>query len=72
MHYSLQFFSWTPHEGVHQVGSIIEVNALNPKLAATALLGVRLDDAGAARRLAVRVWNDSDDSKADCTCYYYH
>lgn len=72
MHYSLQFFTWTPKEGVHQVGAIVEMNALNPKLAATSLLGVRLDDNGAARKLAVRVWSDGDESKADCACYYYH
>ena len=54
------------------VGSRIEIEAVNPKLAAVSLLGIRLDDTGAAKKLAVRVWNASDDSKADCACFYYH
>jgi hypothetical protein len=41
MHYSVQFFTWTPKQGVHQVGSTIEIDAVNPKLAAVSLLGLR-------------------------------
>jgi hypothetical protein len=72
MHYSVQFFTWTPKQGVHQVGSMIEIDAVNPKLAAVSLLGLRLDETGAAKKLAVRVWTTPDDSKADCACFYYH
>jgi len=72
MHYSVQFFTWTPKQGVHQVGSTIEIDAVNAKLAAVSLLGLRLDETGAAKKLAVRVWNAPDDSKADCECFYYH
>lgn len=72
MHYNLQFFTWTPQDGVHQVGKTVEINALSPKVAATSLLGIRLEETGAARKLAVRVWSDSDDAKAECACFYYH
>jgi hypothetical protein len=72
MHYSVQFFTWTPKQGVHQVGSTVEVDAVNPKLAAVSLLGLRLDETGAAKKLAARVWNAPDDCKADCECFYYH
>ena len=71
MHYSVQFFSWTPKQGVHQVGSTVEVDAINPKLAATSLLGLRLEEKGAAKKLAVRVWSAPDDYKADSQCFYY-
>ncbi|HTO33631.1 MAG TPA: hypothetical protein VL202_21035 [Pararhizobium sp.] len=72
MHYSVQFFTWTPKQGVHQVGAMVEVDAINPKLAATSLLGLRLMEEGTAKKLAVRVWSAPDDSKADCQCFYYH
>lgn len=72
MHYSVQFFTWTPKLGVHQVGSVVEIDAVNPKLAATSLLGLRLDETGTAKKLAVRVWSASDEIKADCACFYYH
>ncbi|WP_438748469.1 hypothetical protein [Pararhizobium sp. O133] len=72
MHYSVQFFTWTPKLGVHQVGTIVEIDAVNPKLAATSLLGLRLDETGTAKKLAVRVWSAPDDSQADCACFYYH
>jgi hypothetical protein len=72
MHYSVQFFTWTPKQGVHQVGSTVEIDAVNPKLAAISLLGLRLDETGTAKKLAVRVWNAPDDNKADCECFYYH
>ncbi|WEZ84311.1 hypothetical protein P6U16_06595 [Rhizobium sp. 32-5/1] len=72
MHYSVQIFTWSPKLGVHQVGSAIEIDALNPKFAAVTLLGMRLDETGSSRNLAVRVWNAEDAEKADCSCYYYH
>jgi hypothetical protein len=53
MHYSVQFFTWTPKQGVHQVGSTIEIDAVNPKLAAVSLLGLRLEETGAAKKLAL-------------------
>lgn len=37
-HYSVQIFTWTARNGVQQVGSAIEVDALNPKAAAVSLL----------------------------------
>ena len=72
MHYSVQFFTWTAKEGVHQVGPVIEIDAVNPKLAAVSLLGLRLDETGAAKKLAARVWSAPDESKSDCQCFYYH
>lgn len=72
MHYSVQFFTWTPKLGVHQVGSTVEIDAVNPRLAVVSLLGLRLEESGAATKLAARVWNVPDDNKADCACFYYH
>ncbi|WP_331374288.1 hypothetical protein [Sinorhizobium chiapasense] len=72
MHYSVQIFTWTARLGVHQVGSVIEVDAPNPKAAAVSLLGLRLDDSGKSSKLAVRVWRGEDAYKADCDCFYYH
>lgn len=70
-HYSVQIFTWTARHGVQQVGSAIEVDALNPKAAAVSLLGLRLEDKGACTKLAVRVWHD-DVQRAECDCFYYH
>ncbi|MDO9416368.1 hypothetical protein [Pararhizobium sp.] len=72
MHYTVQLFSWTPREGVHQVGSTFEIDALNPKNAAISLLGLRLDEDGNSNRLAARVWSAATDATAECSCYYYH
>ncbi|APG84498.1 MULTISPECIES: hypothetical protein [Sinorhizobium] len=72
MHYSVQIFTWTAREGVHQVGSVIEVDAPNPKAAAVSLLGLRLEDNGESSKLAVRVWRGEDAQKADCDCFFYH
>lgn len=46
MHYNVQIFTWTARLGVHQVGSVIEIDAPNPKAAAISLLGLRLDETG--------------------------
>ncbi|MBP2238459.1 hypothetical protein J2Z31_004996 [Sinorhizobium kostiense] len=72
MHYNVQIFTWTARQGLHQVGSPIEVDAPNPKAAAVSLLGLRLDDKGDSSKLAVRVWRREDAVKADCDCFYYH
>ncbi|OJF97245.1 hypothetical protein [Pararhizobium antarcticum] len=72
MHYSVQIFTWSPKLGVHQVGSSIEIDAVSPKFAATTLLGMRLEETGSSRNLAVRVWKAADADRADCHCYYYH
>jgi len=72
MHYSVQIFTWTPKLGVRQVGSAIEIDAVSPKFAAISLLGMRLDETGSSKNLAVRVWKAEDAEKADCSCYYYH
>jgi hypothetical protein len=71
MHYNVQFFTWTPRDGVHQVGRTVEIDAVNAKLAATSLLGVRLGETGESSRLAARVWADEDAAKADCVCFFY-
>ncbi|KRD49006.1 MULTISPECIES: hypothetical protein [Sinorhizobium/Ensifer group] len=71
MHYNVQIFTWTPRQGVHQVGSAIEVDAPNSKAAAVSLLGLRLENQGCATKLAVRVWHD-DAYRAECDCYYYN
>ncbi|TCQ09662.1 hypothetical protein C8J34_10258 [Rhizobium sp. PP-F2F-G36] len=71
MHYNVQFFTWTPRDGVHQVGTMVEIDAVNAKLAATSLLGLRLGDSGEASRLAARVWAAEDAAKADCVCFFY-
>ncbi|PLU76338.1 hypothetical protein BMJ19_29625 [Sinorhizobium medicae] len=72
MHYNVQIFTWTARLGVHQVGSVIEIDAPNPKAAAVSLLGLRLDETGESSRLAVREWRGEDATKADCDCFYYH
>ena len=72
MQYSVQFFTWTPREGVHQVGQTIAVEAVNAKLAAVTLLGVPLDETGASNRLAARVWKRENEERADCVCFFYH
>lgn len=72
MQFSVQFFTWTPHQGVHQVGQTIDVEASNPKIAAVSLLGLPLDEKGATNRLAARVWAREDGEKADCVCFFYH
>ncbi len=72
MHYNVQIFTWTARQGLHQVGSLIEVDAPNPKAAAVSLLGLRLEDKGDSSKLAVRVWRREDAEKVDCDCFYYH
>ncbi|WEJ11537.1 hypothetical protein [Sinorhizobium prairiense] len=72
MHYNVQIFTWTARLGVHQVGSVIEIDAPNPKAAAISLLGLRLEETGELSKLAVRVWKGEDATRADCDCFYYH
>lgn len=72
MHYNVQIFTWTARQGVHQVGSAIEIDAPNPKAAAVSLLGLRLGESGDSSKLAVRVWRDEDAEKVDCDCFYYY
>ena len=72
MQYRVQFFSWTPSFGVRQVGRVITTNAPSPKLAAITLLNLPLDETGAPKNLAVRVWSPDEAEKADCACFYYH
>ncbi|OLP58608.1 hypothetical protein BJF93_17330 [Xaviernesmea oryzae] len=72
MQYRVQLFSWTPRQGVQQVGRVIDTNAPSAKLAVLALLNLPLDEAGAPKNLAARVWQPDGDEKADCACFYYH